>query len=182
MAVASTPYRWRIEEFLRAWEAGVFDSRVELVDGEVWPVPIGTWHGDTAARLMRALPNDDHRVTTASLPTGDSLPDPDCWVRVASAQPAGRLSERLLAWSPADVVLVIEVADETVDQDLGPKALLYARAGYGCYWAVTRDGIYEHCDATEAGYLTRRLHRRGERLTVRYAGVDIAVDDLLAPT
>jgi hypothetical protein len=78
-------------------------------------------------------------------------------------------------------VLVVEVADETVHQDLGPKAVLYARAGYPCYWAVTRDGIYDHTNPTEAGYRTRVLYRRGDRLTVTYAGVDLAVNDLLAP-
>lgn len=59
--------------------------------------------------------------------------------------------------------------------------MLYARAGYPCYWAVTRDGIYDHTDPTEAGYRTRVLHRRGDHLTVSYAGVDLAVNDLLAP-
>lgn len=181
MAVASTPYRWRLEEFVRAWEAGVFHARAELVDGEVWPVPIGTWHGDTAAKVLRALPNDQHLVTTASLPTADSLPDPDCWVRVATARPVAQLSERLTAWSPSDVVLVVEVADETIDQDLGPKAALYARGGYPCYWAVTRDGIYDHTEPSEGGYRTRVLHRPGERLTVTYADINLAVNELLAP-
>lgn len=32
-----------------AWEAGAFDHRVELVEGEVWPVVIGDWHGETLA-------------------------------------------------------------------------------------------------------------------------------------
>lgn len=181
MAVASTPYRWRLEEFLRAWEAGVFDGRTELVDGEVWPVPIGSWHGDTAARVVRVLPNHDHLVTTASLPTAGSLPDPDCWVRNAAAQPAARLSERLVSWSPADVLLVVEIADETIDQDLGPKAGLYARAGYRCYWAVTRHGVYVHTDPSDAGYRTRVLHPPGEHVRVPYASTEIPVNDLLAP-
>ncbi|MGH9001157.1 MAG: Uma2 family endonuclease [Acidimicrobiia bacterium] len=182
MAVASTPYRWRREEFLRAWEAGVFEGRTELVDGEVWPVPIGSWHGDTAAKVLRALPNDDHVVSTASLPTAESLPDPDCWVRLAAAQPSARLSERLSAWSPTDVLLVVEIADESIDQDLGPKAALYARAGYPCYWAVTRQGIYFHTDPSAAGYRTRILYQPQDHLPVPYADVELPVNDLLAPT
>ena len=181
MAVAPTPYRWRREEFLRAWEAGVFEGRTELVDGAVWPVPIGTWHGDTAARVVRVLPNDDHLVTTSSLPTEDSLPDPDCWVRNTAVQPATRLSERLNTWSPADVLLVVEVADETLDQDLGPKAALYARAGYQCYWAVTRHGIYVHTDPSDAGYRTRVLHPPGDNVPVPYTNTELPVDQLLAP-
>jgi hypothetical protein len=182
MAVAPTPYRWRLEEFVRAWEAGVFESRTELIDGEVWPVPIGTWHGVTAARVIRALPNDDHLVTAESLPTVGSLPDPDCWVRPATAQPTAPLSERLNTWSPGDVLLVVEIADETLDQDLGPKAILYGQAGYRCYWAVTRHGVYVHTDPSDAGYRTRVLHPPGDGLPVPYAGIEIAVDDLLSPS
>jgi hypothetical protein len=114
------------------------------------------------------------------LEDGDSLTDPDCWVRLAGATPAVRLSERLTAWQPADILLVVEVADETIDQDLGPKAALYARAGYACYWAVTRQGVYVHTDPSEAGYRTRVLHQRGDRLRVDYANVELAVNDLLA--
>ena len=28
-------YRWSIGEFLRAWEAGAFDHRVELIEGQI---------------------------------------------------------------------------------------------------------------------------------------------------
>jgi putative restriction endonuclease len=163
-----------LAEFLRAWEAGVFEGRTELVDGQVWPVPIGTWHGDTAAKVLRALPNDEHLVSTALLPTADSLPDPDCWVRRATAQPTTQLSERVSAWSATDVLLVVEIADETLDQDLGPKANLYARAGYPCYWGVTHDGVYVHTDPTPAGYRTRVLYPPTDRLPVPYANVQLS--------
>jgi hypothetical protein len=119
-------------------------------------------------------------VATASLPTGDSLPDPDCWVRLATATPAGQLSERLTAWEPADILLVVEVADETIDQDLGPKAALYARAGYACYWAVTRQGVHVHTEPSEAGYRTRVLYQRGDHVPAGYADVELAVNNLLA--
>ncbi|CAN5168078.1 Uma2 family endonuclease [soil metagenome] len=180
MTAAVAPYRWSLDEFVRAWEAGVFSERAELIDGEVWPVPIGNWHGDTAARVLRALPNDDYRVTTASLPTADSLPDPDCWVRRASARGVRRLSERLWSWEPTDVVLVVEVADETLEHDLGVKAELYAGAGYPCYWVIAHEGVYEHREPSDAGFRSRLLHRPGEEV-VDYSGGRIAVDDLLAP-
>lgn len=176
---AATVYHWRLEEFVRAWEAEVFVGRAELVDGEVWPVAIGSWHGDVAARVVRALPNDDHQVTTSSLPTSGSLPDPDCWVRPTAAHPQRRLSDRLDEWAPADVLLVVEVGDETVDQDLGAKAVLYARGGYRWYWVVTREGVYEHSDPGEVGYQVRHLRRPGDSLTVEYANVQVLVDDLL---
>ncbi|GLY01397.1 hypothetical protein [Actinoplanes sp. NBRC 101535] len=100
-------YHWSPGEFLRAFEAGAFDHRVELVEGEIWPVVIGSWHGDAVGQLLASLPRSGVRPTTSTLPTGDSLPDPDCWVRPASAVPVGTVGARLSRWAPEDVLLVV---------------------------------------------------------------------------
>jgi Uma2 family endonuclease len=81
MTHASHTRRWSRDEFLRAWEAGEFEHRVELIDGEVWPVSIGRWHGPTTVEVASALRHPSVVVTTETLPSGESLPDPDCWVR-----------------------------------------------------------------------------------------------------
>ncbi|MFD3591567.1 Uma2 family endonuclease [Nocardia sp. NPDC058640] len=172
-------YRWTPEGFLRAWEAGAFESRVELVEGEVWPVVIGDWHGFAVGRIMGRLPRTDVEVTSATLPTGDSLPDPDCWVLRAAAEPVDTVGHKLSRWAPADVALVVEVSDETVMHDLGVKARLYGRAGYPVYWVVTKDVIYEHTQPTADGYRTRTEYRAGEAIPVGYAGETLAVDELL---
>lgn len=57
MAVNPFPYRWGLEEFLQAWEGGAFTKRTELIDGDVWDVPIGFWHALTTGAVMRALPD-----------------------------------------------------------------------------------------------------------------------------
>jgi Putative restriction endonuclease len=173
-------YRWSQSEFVRAWEAGAFDHRVELVEGEIWPVVIGSWHGDTVGELLALLPRSGVRVTTATLPTGQSLPDPDCWVRRADAAPIGTIGSRLSIWDAADVLLVVEVADDTTIQDLHVKAKLYGQAGYPVYWVVTQEAIYEHTGPIPTGYRTRVEYRRGERIPVPYAGTDLAIDDLIA--
>jgi hypothetical protein len=111
-------YRWSTSEFLRAWEAEVFDHRVELVDGEVGPVASGDWHGRMVTRLIRTLPEKGGVITSSTLPSGGSLPDPDCWVQRAGAKPVDQLTPRLSQWDPADVLLVVEVSDETVMADL----------------------------------------------------------------
>jgi len=80
------------------------------------------------------------QVSQAALATGESLPDPDLWLRRVGAQPVDVVSARLSRWDPADVLLVVEVADETVQEDLTIKARLYAAAGYARYWVVTHDG------------------------------------------
>jgi hypothetical protein len=179
MTQSAPTYRWSRSEFVRAWEAGAFDHRVELVEGEVWPVVIGSWHGDTVGHLVALLRHTGVRVTTATLPTGESLPDPDCWVRRAEAEPVGTVGSRLAVWDPNDVLLVVEVSDDTMLQDLQSKARLYGRAGYAVYWVVTHDAIYEHTSPTSTGYRTRVEYRSGERIPLGYAGSELAVSDLI---
>jgi hypothetical protein len=176
-SVAVTTYdrRWQLEEFLQAWETGAFQQRVELVNGEVLAVSIGDWHGDTAMKVIRALPNHLFTVTNSSLATGQSLPDPDCWVRRRTSRPTTRLSERLSRWAADDVLLVVEVSDETRTYDLTVKATLYAAAGFAHYWVVTRDGVYAHGEPGPFGYARCVVHRRGAQVPVPYAD-EIALD------
>ncbi len=174
-------YRWTRDEFVRASEAGAFDRRVELVEDEVWEVVLGSWHSETTGLVARALPGGDIRVMVGTLPTGASLPDPDCWVRRKHAAPAASIGRRLASWRSEDVLLVVEVSDESVAQDLGVKALLCGRAGYAVYWVVTPEAIYEHTNPTSSGYRTRATYTSGDRIPVGYAGADLEVNALLAP-
>jgi hypothetical protein len=179
MTEPAVAYHWSLSEFVRASEAGAFDHRVELIEGDIWPVVIGSWHGDAVGQLLALLPRSGVRLTTATLPTGDSLPDPDCWVRRAEATPIGTIGSRLSVWDPADVLLVVEVSDETVIHDLNVKTRLYGSAGYPVYWVVTQERVFEHTGPTPSGYRTRVEYAPGERIPVAYAGVDLAVEDLL---
>jgi hypothetical protein len=172
-------YRWSPSEFMRAYEAGAFDHRVELVEGEIWPVVIGSWHGDSVGQILALLPRSDVRLSTSTLPTGASLPDPDCWVRRADAVPTGVVGSRLSKWNPADVLLVVEVSDETVLHDLNTKAALYGSAGYPVYWVVTRERLFEHTEPTATGYRHRTEYQVGEQVPVAYAGVTLPVAELL---
>jgi len=176
-------YRWSVAEFLRAWEAGAFDRRVELVEGEVWPVVIGSWHGDTQAQVARLVWAPQVRVSSSTLDVGadDSLPEPDCFVRRADAKPIGTRGTRLRVWDPADVHLVVEISDDSILADLTTKARLYGRAGYGVYWVVTPDVIYEHTSPTPQGYRTRTEYRRGDEIPLAYAGTTLSVDEILGP-
>jgi hypothetical protein len=176
-------WRWDEESFIRAWEAGVFrDQRVELVDGEVWPVSIGLWHGAVTGNIVRGLPNGEWRVTTASLPAAGSIPDPDVWVHRRGAQPIARLGAtgRLARWNPADVGLVVEVSDSSLPADLEIKAKVYGRTGYPTYWVVHRNGIEVLTDPYEAGYRVQVSVARGETVEIPYhLGHRLAVDDML---
>lgn len=77
------------------------------------------------------------------------------------------VSPRLARWAPSDVLLVVEVSDETVHEDLTVKARLYAAAGYGRYWVVTRDAVHEHVDPDASGYRAVRVLGPGDSVTLR---------------
>lgn len=181
VCAAPTAYRWSVGGFLRASEAGAFDRRVELVEGEVRPVSRGSWAGDIQALVARLLWVPGVRVSTSTLDVGadDSLPDPDCFVRRADAKPIGTRGTRLQVWNPADVHLVVEISDDSVLIDLNTKARLYGKAGYRVYWVVTRDVIYEHTSPTPQGYRTRTEYRPGDDIPLAYAGTTLSVAEIL---
>lgn len=173
-------HRWSAQGFLRAWEVDAFDdARVEMVDGALWSVSVGAWHGRTAMRVARALPGDSVTLTCQSLVLATSVVDPDVWVRPLGAQPRSMASRRMAVWDPADVLLVVEVSDETLTADLTVKAPLYAAAGFATYRVVGRDAVHEHTDPTPFGYRTVRQHWPGDRLPVPYADQSLDVAALI---
>lgn len=85
-------------------------------------------------------------------------PEPD----VAVVQ-LGEYREQL----PQTALLVVEVADATRRRDLGPKAILYARAGVPECWVVDlpERRVVVHSDPRPDGYVTLRTVREGDVLT-----------------
>lgn len=69
--------------------------------------------------------------------------------------------------TPADVLLVIEVADTTAAYDRHVKVPLYARSGLPEVWLVDlqQDLIQLYARPAAGAYQVQRQARRGERLT-----------------
>jgi len=44
---------------------------------------------------------------------------------------------------------------------------------------ITKERIFEHTDPVEGGYRHRTEYRAGDRIPVGYAGVELAVGELL---
>jgi Uma2 family endonuclease len=122
----------RVEEYHGMGEAGIFapDERLELIEGEVVEMaPIGTRHAACVTRLGnllghmlfgRAIVSTQNPVVLSDL----SEPQPDLAVL--------RLRENYYAAAhprPEDILLLIEVADSSIDYDRGVKLPLYARHG-----------------------------------------------------
>jgi hypothetical protein len=81
--------------------------------------------------LLRSLPADwDIRIQSA-ITLADSQPEPDFALVRGSADDYDTRHP-----GPADVGLIIEVADSSLLRDQRDKTRIYARGGIPCYWIV----------------------------------------------
>jgi Uma2 family endonuclease len=185
MAILQPHYRFTRAEYHRMVEAGILheDSPVELIEGEIIEVsPIGRRHRSCVDRLndlFVPLVREAAIVRIqSSLVLGErSEPEPDVVLLRRRADFYGQADE-----TPADVLLVVEVADSSEGYDRLTKAPLYARYGISEYWIVNlnRDQVVVYRDPAPHGYATTRVARRGESISpLAFPNLAIAVDEVL---
>ncbi len=150
-------------------EAGIIaeDERLELIEGEIFRMaPIGSRHAGCVNRLTRLLV-EGLRGRAILAPQNPvclndySEPQPDLALLhpreddYAAAHPL-----------PGEVLLLIEVADATLEHDRRKKVPLYARSGIADVWLIDlTQGIVEvHREPTGQGYADVRRLRRGQSL------------------
>ena len=169
-------------------QAGILseDDRVELIEGEIIEMPpIGPPHSAVASRLnatFAAAVGTRAIVRVADLVRlgAHSMPQPD----VVLAKPR----EDYYASGhpqPEDVLLVVEVADTSLEYDRQVKVPLCARAGIREVWLVALP--HEEVEvfrAPSAGiYRSDVMMARGDMLSVEaLPGVTLAVDQILGET
>lgn len=135
--------KWRVADFYKMGEAGIFteDDRVELIDGEiVRMVPIGGLHAWTVNRLgaLFVLGAGERAYISIQNPlllSEHDEPQPDLMLL---QPPASRYKTELPR--PADVLLLVEVADSTLKRDVDVKLPRYARFGVAEVWVVDLPG------------------------------------------
>ena len=153
-------------------EAGVFghEKRIELIEGDVIDMaPIGQEHEGIVARLNellvlacagRAIVSPQNSVRLDRM----SEPQPDLAVlrRRSDYYTTGQRA------SPADVLLLIEVADSSLRYDRTVKLALYARSGIREYWIVDvkKHSITVHRLPEASTYRDITSHEFGEALTL----------------
>ena len=145
---------WTVAEFHRAAAAGAFTDpdRLEMIHGRLVRLMQGERHANLRVRVSRRLRRaldpplfvrDENPLHFAS--DGELIPD---LMLTYQEEYVGRHPE------PDDVALLVEVADSSVDYDLGEKALLYAQAGIGDYWVVLVNdaAVVRHRTPAPEGY------------------------------
>jgi Uma2 family endonuclease len=176
-----------IDDYHRMAADGLFSGadRVELIEGEIVEMtPAGDLHCGGVRRLddlfttalgRRVLVDKEHPVRLGDL----SEPEPDLALLVrrddyyASRTPV-----------PADVFLLVEVADSSTGYDRSVKAPLYVRAGIREYWLLDLPaGILEvyRQPRPDGCRDVRRLHRWESVAVEAFPDVQFSVSDLLGP-
>ena len=169
----STPLRthnFTVDEYHRMGEAGVFreDDRVELIDGQVVEMtPIGPRHAVCVDRLNSRLSRlvGDGAIVRVQSPVvlgQRAEPEPD----VTLLRPPFEQYQEAHP-GPAEIMLVIEVADTSVEHDRSIKIPLYARAGVPEVWLVNlpADRIEVYRDPAGGSYAEVTSVSGGETLT-----------------
>ena len=176
-----TRHRFTADEVCAMVEAGVIaqDARTELLDGELIDMPSeGELHFTLKLLLTsafnRAVGSDLWVGPDGPLQLGETdVPEPDIYVFDAG-----------VLWKPIDpthVRLVVEIADSSVNYDLGKKAAVYAKYAIADYWIADlrgrrthvlrrpRDGVYHDITAVAFDQPLRPL---------RVPGVELVIADL----
>ena len=162
------------------------DRRIELIFGELREMtPPGPSHSEMVSRLNRWSHNNTRREDVnvriqdpIGIPEQDSAPQPDVvWARpkdYSAKHPRAR-----------DVLLLIEVARSSLDNDLGEKVELYTQAGIKDYWVVNLEGFcIEMFRSPKRGrYTDRSTHQVGQQVSpLNLPKVKLSVSALFSGT
>jgi Uma2 family endonuclease len=178
------PLPLTVDDFLLLDMNGAFEGygKTELIHGEIYYMNAqhrpharikGLLYQDLSNQL-RTIGSELTALTevTIAIPP-HSAPEPDI---VLTSEPDGEGPVPL-----ASVAMIVEVADTTLEYDLGPKALLYAQNGVPEYWVVDVQGkiVVQHSESGDAGYKYIQKVAFGENLSaIKVLGLHANTSDL----
>ena len=159
-----------VSEYHRLAHHGILqeNDRVELLDGRIYEMnPIGSRHAQCVRRLtallvLKVTPKALVSIQNPVRLDDRSEPEPD----VALLEPKEVYGSRHPR--PDDVLLLIEVADTTLDFDRDVKPLLYARAGVRELWvlALEEERVHVYRRPGANGYAEHAVVERGAALDI----------------
>jgi Uma2 family endonuclease len=173
--LAPARHKLDVEAYHRMADAGIFgeDDRIELIDGDLIDMaPIGQGHAGIVGGLTEALfiacagraivwPQNPVLLDRANEPQ----PDLAILRRRADFYATGERP------GPADILLLVEVADTSLRFDQRVKLPLYARAGIRELWIVDmKRGALDAYRVPEGdGYREMTTHQPGAQLALAAA-------------
>jgi Uma2 family endonuclease len=158
---------FNVHEYHRMVDAGILrdNDRVELIAGVVLEMsPIGPRHNAAIMRANKALNRIVHDQAILGVQGSIRLdewnePQPDLYL----LRPKDDFYASGLA-NPSDVMLVVEIADSSLEYDRTVKVDLYAIAGVPEYWIsnIQDEEIEAYSHIVKHSYSKVRRFKRGE--------------------
>ncbi|NEZ65036.1 Uma2 family endonuclease [Leptolyngbyaceae cyanobacterium CCMR0082] len=180
-----TTYKWTIDRYHQAIQAGVFDDQpVELLRGEIIVMPPeGEPHayynreaGDYLRSLLgsRAKVSEAHPITLSD----DSEPIPD----LAIIKPLGTVYLKHHPY-PSDIHWLIEFYNATLTKDLTTKKNTYAVSGIQEYWVVnlTDKQLHVFKNLQNGQYTSEDVLKTGIVSPMAFQNIKIQVSRLMNP-
>ena len=152
-------------------DVGVFgeDDAIELIDGHIVEMsPENSPHRVSIAKatdvFVRALDDRPYFLQSQSTLPLDEWNVPEPGLAVLQGAPDDMLEEE------PEVLLVIEVADTSLERDRSAKQALYAQQGIAEYWILNlQDRTLEvYWEPDDSGYRQRRTWSEDETVTPRF--------------
>lgn len=196
---APEPLTFTVDQFHKMIDDGIVmeGQAVELIDGVVMqknrsavgeaPTVHGRRHAVAIARIQRRLQarleNRDCHVRTQLPLTLTSISEPEPDIAVAAGAEARYLDHHP---GPNETLVLIEVADSSLDYDRKTKCELYAASGVGCYWIINlvddEVEVYEAPLPSQRRYARQSTHKLGDCVRLHVSdevSIDLPVDDLV---
>lgn len=181
-----TKHRFTTKDYYRMAETGLLkpDARVELLDGEIIDMsPIGPPHGGATKRLNRfftGVARSRWLVAVQDPVHLDEHSDPQPDLMLLRPAPDDYSTRHP---GPKDVLLLIEVADTSLDYDRGKKLPAYGRAGIPEVWIIDllEQTIEIYRQPHAAGYGSIAVLRAGEKASPQpFPDAEVNVADLFS--
>ena len=185
MSVQIARRYFTVDEYHRMGTAGIFseDDHVELIEGEILKKSrITSHHAASVMRQHKLFSNlvGYNVIVSVHNPivlSDYSEPEPD----IALFKPRADFYRHALP-TASDVLLIIEVADTSIDYDRDIKLPAYARSGVPEVWLadLTAETVTTHSDLANGVYRTARSYRGGDSITpLHFPDLSIAVTSIL---
>jgi Uma2 family endonuclease len=180
-----TTYRWTLDRYHQAVEAGIFDEQpVELLNGELITMsPEGLPHAglsSSGANYIRKLLGERAFIREGkpiTIPQSASEPEPD--IAIVEAIEDTYISAHHPY--PENIFWVIEYSDSSLNKDTETKRRIYAAAGIREYWVVNlkRMELLVYRDPIEDDYHSEITLTSGKIRPLAFLDVEIEVDRLI---
>jgi Uma2 family endonuclease len=176
-----------VVEYYKMVETGILrpDERVELIEGRIVKMsPKGIRHAATNDRASDCFRKHlaDRVIVRNQNPihlNDASEPEPD--IVLAVSQEKGYFDHHP---TPPEVLLVLEIADTSLNTDRHTKSQLYATAGISQYCLINLQSreIEDYREPSPEGYRIKQTYEAGQEFNlVAFPDVVIGVNELMPP-